>query len=105
MTFKPSNDGKLPIEGYSHIEMFDCHGYKNVECRKRKGRWIVAVPTYGKNAAEEFDVTESVLRMLGNAGCDGIISSKSNWTIDAADAVWTLKPGKALVIGGLYIYG
>ena len=105
MTFKPSNDGKLPIEGYSHIKMFECWSDKNVECRKRKGRWIVAVPAYGKNAAEEFDVTESVLRMLGNAGCDGTISAKSNWTIDAADAVWPLQPGKALVIGKIYIYG
>ena len=65
----------------------------------------MAVPAYGKNAAEEFDVTESVLRMLGNAGCDGTISAKSNWTIDAADAVWPLQPGKALVIGKIYIYG
>ena len=65
----------------------------------------MAVPAYGKNAAEEFDVTESVLRMLGNAGCDGTISAKSNWTIDAVDAVWPLQPGKALVIGELYLSG
>ena len=94
VTASVSGDGFLPLTGSLRIRFVNCLDV----CRESKQeRWRVRIPTSGDRPKESFDVTAQVESLFRGAGWDGILADESKPVIQAAEAVWELRPGLSLV--------
>lgn len=97
--FSLPRGGTVSIAGYSRIRPVDSW---RVSCKRRKDRWIVEIPRHGSCKEDEFDVTDSVTRILGAASSVDVPKDR-DFDLRAEDTVWPLCPGKALVVTDLNV--
>ena len=104
MSFSAANEKWLPIDGYSRVKMNDCYG---LTCWLMDGKWMLSIPAKrgqcGKG--DEYDVTESVTRILKNTGCQGVIERNKNYTVAAEDMIWKLDARTAIAIAEIHALG
>ena len=84
----------VPIDGYSRLRPLDCW---SVSCKRRQERWIVSISGKCSCEKDEFDVTDSVERILSTA-CGDASSDGRTSDLRAEDAVWPLCPESALIV-------
>ena len=94
MRFRLPRKEAVSIDGYSRLRPLECW---SVSCKRHKDRWIVSIPGECSCEKDEFDVTDSVERILNSARGD---ASSDDRTLDlrAEDAVWPLCTESALIV-------